>query len=814
MALLPADAPTARPPSEQHLGSQESALRVSWAHRFFQLSADLLLVIDPEGRILQASPSWSQVLGCPPESLEAQPYARFVHPEDLAAVEHQLRSLTGPEHRTSFTCRWLCQDGTSPWLSWSVSASPSDGMRYCAARPLALPPRAPAPSAPLPPTGNGETLWIEGDQPWRMSDDLALGLYLMDARSGRVLYANRQFFQLWNIAELEEPFRRGESIHSRVIQQCLPIVAEAEAFLRLYSTPGEGTSLQGSQDEVVLTDGRTLQRSSTAIRDAQGTELCWLHVFKDITGLKRTEEALRRSEMSFRKLIETAPEAICVHRDRRFVYVNAAMLAGLRYERASDLIGRPVFDVIHPDDHQMIRERVAKILATGKPVPPQELRFVRSDGSVYDIETVALAVEFDGLPSVLVMVRDITERKQMQAQLLQADRMVVMGTLAAGVGHEINNPLTYVLSNLSLAGEEVEQFGRELEQDTAALADAQHWSSRVRELREMLAEAHSGAERVRIIVRDLKIFSRQGEEQRAAVDVKEVLDFSIKMSFNEVRSRARLLKQYDAVPAVYADGARLGQVFLNLLVNAAQAIPEGNAQGNTITVQVRREAPGQVAVEVSDTGTGIEAEALPRIFDPFFTTKPVGAGTGLGLSICHGIIKSLGGEISVRSELGRGSTFTVLLPAATSLSPSDETAETPVESGKGHVLVIDDEPGVGRALARMIGAKHAVTVVESGQAGLERLLSGQPFDAVFCDLMMPDLSGMDLYERMRELKPGLAARFVFMTGGAFTPRARQFLETVPNGWLEKPFDAQQLLRLLGQVLREHRASPEPVSPNR
>jgi PAS domain S-box-containing protein len=544
-----------------------------WAQRFFERSSELLLVMDAEGRILRASPSWGQVLGCPPESLESARYERFVHPEELPTVEHQLRALAGREPRTSFTCRWLCPDGTTPWLSWSVSASASDGTRYGAARPLELLPRSPLPPAPAPAAQAPEALALVADQPWRMTDDLALGLYLVDARSGRVLYANHKFFELWRIEALEEPFRRGECPHARVMQQCLPAVAQTEAFPRMSTPPAQGASPEATQDEVVLNDGRTLQRSSTAIRDARGTPLCWLHVFKDITGRKRTEEALRRSETSFRKLIESAPEAISVHRDRRFVYVNPAMLSGLRYERASDLIGRPVFEVVHPDDREMIRERVAQLLATGRPAPPQELRFLRSDGTSYDIETVALAIEFDGAPSVLVMARDITERKRVQAQLAQADRMVMMGTLAAGVGHEINNPLTYVLSNLALAGDDVEQLRRELERQAPALTEAQGWSARLKDVREMITEAHEGAERVRLIVRDLKIFSRQGEERRAAVDVREVLDFSIKMSFNEVRSRARLLKQYDNVPAVYADGARLGQVFLNLVVNAAQAIP-------------------------------------------------------------------------------------------------------------------------------------------------------------------------------------------------------------------------------------------------
>jgi PAS domain S-box-containing protein len=764
-----------------------------WAQRFFELSADLILVLDQEGRILRASPSWGRLPGGA-AALETQRFASFVHPDDLASVEAHLQALKGADARASFTCRWRHQGGSSSWLSWNVSSSVSDGALYCSARPL-------------------EGARLPANLLSRMSDELLLGLYLVDVRSGRVLYANRRFFQLWNIEALEERFHKGEGRHTQVIQHCLGVVENAEAFLRLYATPGEGRSPGSREDQVMLTDGRTLERFSTAMRDERGGEVCWLYVFKDITERKRTQEALLRSERSFRKLIESAPESICVHRDRKFIYVNPVMLAALRYEKESDLIGRSVLDVIHPDDRELVRQRVSSVIASGKAVPPMELRSLRSDGTWYDSETVALALDFDGAPSVLVLGRDITERKQMQAQLLQTDRMVVMGTLAAGVGHEINNPLTYVLSNLALAGEELAQLAQECEHARPEFSAEQGWRTRLSELREMLTEAHMGADRVRTIVRDLKIFSRQGEERREPVDVREVLDVSIKMSFHELRSRARLVKDYEAVPTVSADASRLGQVFLNLLVNAAQAIPEGNALGSEITIRVRREGSQRVAVEVSDTGVGIRPELLPRIFEPFFTTKPVGSGTGLGLSICHGIIQSLGGEITLRSELGRGSTFTVLLPVGATVSASPEAPPVPVSSQGAQILVIDDEPGVGRALARMMGSQHRVTVVSSAQEALERLGSGAPFDAIFCDLMMPDLSGMDLYERVQEQRPGLAGRFIFMTGGAFTPRAREFLERIPNGWLEKPFEVQQIGRLLRRVLQEHRAPLEPHSPS-
>jgi CheY-like chemotaxis protein len=253
---------------------------------------------------------------------------------------------------------------------------------------------------------------------------------------------------------------------------------------------------------------------------------------------------------------------------------------------------------------------------------------------------------------------------------------------------------------------------------------------------------------------------------------------------------------------VHADASRLGQVFLNLVVNAAQAIPEGDPTNQHVTLWVRQGPHGGVAVDVSDSGSGMPPSVLARIFDPFFTTKAVGSGTGLGLSICHGIMRGLGGDITVRSEPGQGTTFTVLLPPAPAdAAPREVPVLLPPSSERaGRMLVIDDEPAVGRSLARIIGKRHQVTVVSSGEEALAKLDSGAPFDAIFCDLMMPGITGMDVYERVREREPGLSLRFIFITGGSYTARARQFLERIPNPRIEKPFDAQMIQQLVGEVL--------------
>jgi signal transduction histidine kinase len=244
------------------------------------------------------------------------------------------------------------------------------------------------------------------------------------------------------------------------------------------------------------------------------------------------------------------------------------------------------------------------------------------------------------------------ELQATQTWLMFSDRLATMGRLSAGVGHEINNPLAYVLSNLNFVQQELR-----LAQERAPSPERQ-------DLLDALADAREGAERVRYIVQDLKTLSRQEDESTGPVDLAAVVRGAARMASHELRSRARLVEDCAQVPPVLGNATRLGQVFLNLIVNAAHAMPQGREHENEIRVRARLEATGRVTVEVADTGCGIPQENLERIFDPFFTTKPVGEGTGLGLAVCHSIITSHGGTLTVESVVGRGTTFRITLPAA------------------------------------------------------------------------------------------------------------------------------------------------------
>ena len=500
----------------------------------------------------------------------------------------------------------------------------------------------------------------------------------------------------------------------------------------------------------------------------------------------RTENALQNSEAGFRALIEGSPDAIVVHRDDAIVYVNPALRCALGYE-SGELLGFEFTRLVHPQDLVCARARLLNPGEAGRSSMPQELRLSRRDGSSVTFESVSIPLVFEGKPSVASILRDLTERKRMEQRLMLADRMVSVGTLAAGIAHEINNPLAYVIANLSFIQEEVEELGPMLS------------ATKAKGMRELIAQAEDGAERVRVIIRDLKSFSRVDSADDGPVEIQRVLDSAINMAWNEIRHRAQLQKRCADVPAVRGSEARLGQVFLNLLVNAAQAIPVGHASDNHITLTVQQRGD-QVIVEIADTGAGIPSDVLPRIFDPFFTTKPVGVGTGLGLSICHSIVAACGGEISVDSSEGKGSTFRVALPVAQQRSLRPRLAPSlPVQAQdrRLRILLVDDEPSVVRALQRAL-REHDLVVAFSGVEAIEVLDSGQQFDLIFCDLMMAQLSGMEVFDIVRRRFPDLLDRFIFMTGGAFTQQAKDFLGGVSNPVVEKPFDIRALRQLVSR----------------
>ena len=478
--------------------------------------------------------------------------------------------------------------------------------------------------------------------------------------------------------------------------------------------------------------------------------------------------------------------------DGYFVRVNPSWERTLGWS-LDELMSRPSIELVHPEDRAATLA-ARKQLHDGGALTYLVNRYRCKDGSYRWFE-------WRSIPElrrrvVYAAARDITEQRHvedqlrasrehehdLERQLLLADRMASVGTLAAGVAHEINNPLACVSANLTLLLEELATVGT-----TISVAQ-------LGELNQMVIDAQTAAESIGKVIRGLKTFSHTAVEQRVPLEVKRIVEVAISLTANEIHHRARLVTEYGPTPQVEADEARLGQVIVNLLVNAVQAIPAGDNTRHEVRIVTGTE-DGRAVIEVRDTGTGIPQTSLARIFDPFFTTKPIGVGTGLGLSICHNIVTGLGGTIGVATIEGEGTTFRVVLPAArTAPVAKPVVARTPDSTSRAKILVVDDEAAIGVTLTRVLRA-HDVTAVTAAREALSLLEAGVSYDLILSDLMMPEMSGMELYDELSRRFPDAAARVVFISGGAFTAHATTFLEEVPNERLEKPFDPQTIRAL-------------------
>ncbi|MCA9676774.1 MAG: response regulator, partial [Myxococcales bacterium] len=397
------------------------------------------------------------------------------------------------------------------------------------------------------------------------------------------------------------------------------------------------------------------------------------------------------------------------------------------------------------------------------------------------VEIKSILVESVDGPAVVAFARDVSARKRVEQELLRADRLAAVGMLSAAVAHEINNPLTYVQLCL--------QF---LER---SLVDASTPAQR-QALLDHLANARHGVERVATIVRDLRTFARSHDDDRGPADVVAAVEHAIKLAENELRHRARLVRKFETVPLVTGGGSRLEQVFLNLLINAMHALPDGDPARDEVVVEIAPLGDAMVEIIVADTGVGVPGPLRDRVFEPFFTTKPIGEGTGLGLSVCRGIVESAGGSIALEGVEPHGTRVRVRLPVhqTTRAAPEPEVTVAAAEPGRRlRVLVVDDEPLVRRMLAVVLSRRHDVVLAENGRDALAEIQRGAEFDAIVCDLMMPELNGMELFEAVSTAIPALATRFVFITGGALGPRLAKFLDDVDAPTLYKPFQMQVVL---------------------
>jgi two-component system, cell cycle sensor histidine kinase and response regulator CckA len=562
-------------------------------------------------------------------------------------------------------------------------------------------------------------------------------------------------------------------------------------------------------------EGSIWVRFESSTTRASDGAVHWRATVSDITERRRAEEALRVSETRYRVLFENSRDALLTLTppNWRFSAGNAAAVAMFGMENESQLRSQTLWDSAperQPDGRESSAVARAMIdTAMREGVHLFEWTYQGASAQSSTASVLLNRIELDGQPVLQATIRDESETKALQARMAQADRLATMGMLAAGVAHEINNPLTYVIFNLErlatmlakpsapgngMAG----RLRKALVGNGGARDRAAPATAGAQDLERCVQQALDGVYRIKSIARGLGTFSRIEDVEMSLVSLNTAIDQAAVMAVNEIRFRATLVKDLGDVPSVLASEGKLAQVFLNLLVNAAHSIDEGDPGDNLITIRSWA-SDGKVFAEVSDTGCGIPKADEERIFEPFFTTKKGGMGSGLGLPICRTILSRFAGTIGVHSAPGGGSRFLVCLPsdrATPRAEPAAPAVAAASEPLRGRILIVDDEPAIRSTMQHLLEEEHDVVTTASGLEARALLERDRDFDLVLCDLMMPQMSGMELHAWLATHDPLLAKQMVFMSGGAFTPKAMSYLARVDNLRLEKPFDMLTLMRLV------------------
>jgi signal transduction histidine kinase/CheY-like chemotaxis protein len=620
------------------------------------------------------------------------------------------------------------------------------------------------------------------DRPWIL-DDLPVGVWVGTVPDGTVVYVNKMFERILGMASVQSS-RIGDvpETYGLVDRDGNPYPVEKLPFARVLV----------AQAPVVVDDIVARRRNGDVHIRAFGSpifgpERTLTHVvvaFLDISKEAEVdaERKLMQERLSF--ACNHAPIAIWMADAAGVITMSeGAGLASLGV-KSGELVGKNLFDLYaaHPTIPGYIRRAL-----TGDSF----WYTVEVGDAVYDTWLTPVRGISGEVVGITGLSNDVSHVRKLQNKAIQNDRVMALGTLAASVAHEINNPLTYVIANGDAVADEIDALEKLMAADLRGptLADARASLARIRE---GLGPIRSGASRIAGITRDLRSFSRPDESSMARIDIRTVVESVLRLVAKEVEARARLVLDLQPTPPVLGNEARLVQVVLNLIVNAFQALPPDAPSRNEVHIGTRTDG-GRIVIEIADSGRGVPATDRELIFEPFFSTKEIGQGTGLGLFVCRNIVRGFSGEIEVGDRPGGGAQFRVTLPAAPEVPAVVE--ETPrahpaSPTGRGgHVVVIDDDAMVARALALQLReAGYRVTTFSDGQTAIEELLAARDVELVFCDLMMTGMTGIEVADRLAAAAPELAGKLVLMTGGAFSPAAREFVLRHRDRTVEKPFD--------------------------
>src|SRR6266508_2161487 len=781
--------PSKRPEAEAESESEHVKRGPSTGEleRLFELSLDLLCLLGFDRRFRLVSPAFERLLGHALDGVVGTPLDRLVHPDDLESTLTELeRTAAGDE--AWFENRLRCRDSSYRWLQWRVVPAVDEQLLYASARDVTV-------------RKETETALRASEDRFRTFMDESPAIAMMKDEEGRYVYVSQRWLEGYGLTKEQVIGRTAyelfpEDIAGHYRRHELEVLASGETIASVEPRlRKDGTRGWGLAYKFPVTDPAGRARVGG--------------VGVDITEWKLAEEELREAEARYRTLVEQLPVATYVDRldeHSSNVYTSPQIEAMLGYSSKEWKHDAELFyKLLHPEDRERVLAEHMRARETKEPLQ-SEYRLIARDGrTVWVKDHAQVLLDADGAPSALQgYLVDVTEQRaaaerheRLETDLRHAQKMEALGRLAGGVAHDFNNLLT------AIAGYS-EVLVTELPPDEP--------------LREAAEEIARAADRAGMLTRQLLTFSRRRIVQGQVLDLHEVVSATAPMLRRLVREDVVFSTILDPGPLwIEGDPGQLEQVIVNLVVNARDAMPTGGRLTiETRTLELAADQPDRhpelprgtyVSLSVSDEGEGIDDGAVGRIFEPFFTTKEIGQGTGLGLSIVYAIVRESGGQVVVESEPGRGSTFSVFLPAASAARmPSDaEEPEIATHRGSGNVLLVEDEDVVRDLVARTLRQQgYQVLEARDGEEALALVETCGELELILTDLVMPRMSGYELAERLRSSRPDTCV--VFISGYASDRVAAG--RSLPSDavLVEKPFTPSHLLQRLDEALRTSRAA--------
>jgi PAS domain S-box-containing protein len=527
----------------------------------------------------------------------------------------------------------------------------------------------------------------------------------------------------------------------------------------------------------VMTSSRPIEKD--------GRNVGMTGVLTDITDRKRTEEALRESEERHRTILDTIEDGYFeVDLKGSFTSFNASTRAMLGYDH-EEMVGLNYRQYMAKEVSDKVFLIFNEVFETGIPAKAVDWRLIRKDGTVMDIETsLSLRRDNSGAPiGFFGIARDLTEKKKMELQLLQTEKLSAVGTMISGVAHELNNPLTAIIGNAQLLARQG------VTEDVQGKLDV------------ILQESIRSSK----IVGGLLAFAREHKPERSMVNLNSIILESVRLKEYDlkVNNIDLELSLADNLPETSADPYQIQQVFINLINNARDALVTDQGAG-TLTIRTYNTGT-TIMIEFEDTGPGIPDEIINRIFEPFFTTKETGKGTGLGLSMAYGIIGEHGGTISVVSKPGKGARFTISVPIASVEEVAVAEREYPPGEQRPHastsILVVEDEDNLAQFISEALSDEgYHVTCCNNGKAAIEKL-EKHTYDLIISDMKMPGMSGVELYQYIHKHHPKMTQKVLFMTGDVLGKDTQDFLTIAGHNYIEKPFEIVKLLQAIRRIIQ-------------